>query len=649
MVSSFRVVEHIVKGCHTRDYVGATAHGDVDMPVLAVKQYVPVDNPTPEPGDVTIIGAHANGFPKVRLAFMLLKLSNPSGPYQELYEPLWDEIHERASRIGVRIRSIWIADMWNQGKSGVLNESILGNDPSWADHARDLMNLINQKQDLMPHPIVGIGHSMGGTQLSLLALFHPRLLRSLVLIDPVIQVPNGSIAPAISSTPRRDVWPSREAAVERFKGSKFFQAWDPRVLEKWIEYGLRDIPTELHPNPDSGCKPVTLTTSKHQELFSFLRPTYREVPGEAYLDKDPIADEEYPGYPFYRPEPLQVFRRLPELRPSVLYLFGDKSELSTPAQRKAKMARTGTGIGGNGGATAGRVKDVVLACGHLVCMEKVAESADAIAAFLSAELDRWREEKHEVDSYRNGMPRKQQITIDDRWAAESLHFGITGQSSAMASSGEATGARAQTSAQDDIEGDIMRFSDLDFARLGLPTEGENITNSPLPQSLPYHDRPSASRCHHCGNSDDVTASNSDFFSEQVPTWTPVLGGRVLKYYLNQSFRKAIQYELEQQAKVPPQKGGHREVTAPIVLHLRREISNLAFQDDAADTYAIRHFNQLSDHRPTFQPRVHAIMMRVWIQWKGGETHRQKTSQPPYPTLPALSDEHNCRLVHLWAV
>jgi alpha-beta hydrolase superfamily lysophospholipase len=36
---------------------------------------------------------------------------------------------------------------------------------SWWDHSRDLMNLINQKQDEMPHPLVGIGHSMGGAQL----------------------------------------------------------------------------------------------------------------------------------------------------------------------------------------------------------------------------------------------------------------------------------------------------------------------------------------------------------------------------------------------------------------------------------------------------------------------------------------------------
>jgi hypothetical protein len=33
---------------------------------LAVKQYIPLDNPNPQPGDVTILAAHANGFPKVR-------------------------------------------------------------------------------------------------------------------------------------------------------------------------------------------------------------------------------------------------------------------------------------------------------------------------------------------------------------------------------------------------------------------------------------------------------------------------------------------------------------------------------------------------------------------------------------------------------
>ncbi|RKL49902.1 hypothetical protein BFJ70_g1075 [Fusarium oxysporum] len=357
MASSFRMVQHIVNGCHTRDHRAATANGDDDTPKLSVKQYIPLDNSTPKPGDLTIIAAHANGFPK------------------EMYEPLWDDIYQCASQTGIRIRSIWIADMWNQGQSGALNEKILGNDP------------------------------------------HPRLLRSLVLLDPVIQIPNGSIPPAISSTARRDIWPSREEAAARFRGSKFFQAWDPRVLDRWIEHGLRQVPTELHPAQGTEKdERVTLTTSKHQELFTFLRPTDREVPGEEYLDKDPVADEEYPGYPFYRPEPLQVFRRLPELRPSVLYIFGETSELSPLEQREAKMARTGTGVGGSGGAAAGRVKQIVLDCGHLVAMERVTECADAIIGFLGSELERWQQEKEEFERYWKKQSRKEQITIDENWA-----------------------------------------------------------------------------------------------------------------------------------------------------------------------------------------------------------------------------------------
>ncbi|KAL7621672.1 hypothetical protein AAE478_008999 [Parahypoxylon ruwenzoriense] len=401
MSSHFRVVEHTVNCQHTREYPAATAHGDLDIPKLAVKQYVPLDY-EPQPGDVTIVGAHANAFPK------------------ELYEPLWDDLYEQAAENGFRIRSIWIADYWTQGKSGQLNERILGNDPSWTDHARDLMCLINQKQDEMPHPLVGIGHSMGGAQLTQLSLYHPRLLRSLVLIDPVMQIKNGSVAPAILSTSRRDKWPSREDAVRKFKQSKFYQSWDPRVLERWIQFGIRPTPTELYPEePKEGVQgegQVTLLTSKHQELFTFLRPTYRGDPTETFTDFDPVLKAEHPGYHFYRPEPAQIFRRLPELRPSVLYVFGQKSDLSKPGACEEKMRVTGTGPGGSGGAALGRVKRVDLDCGHLVAMEKVKECARATAEFLGSELSRWRRDQQAFQQYWLTKSRKEQITIDENWA-----------------------------------------------------------------------------------------------------------------------------------------------------------------------------------------------------------------------------------------
>lgn len=45
---------------------------------------------------------------------------------QELKEPLWEEIYERLSRQGLRIRSIWIADSAPQAESAAINAENLG-------------------------------------------------------------------------------------------------------------------------------------------------------------------------------------------------------------------------------------------------------------------------------------------------------------------------------------------------------------------------------------------------------------------------------------------------------------------------------------------------------------------------------------------
>lgn len=63
MASPFLVREHVVPGQHVREYARATGGAQEDVLELAVKEYVPRE--TGGEGDVTIIGAHANGFPKV--------------------------------------------------------------------------------------------------------------------------------------------------------------------------------------------------------------------------------------------------------------------------------------------------------------------------------------------------------------------------------------------------------------------------------------------------------------------------------------------------------------------------------------------------------------------------------------------------------
>lgn len=414
----FRVVEHTVECQHIREYPGATANTQEDELHLAVKQYIPLDNPNPQPGDVTILAAHANGFPK------------------ELYEPLWEELYARSKANGFRIRSIWMADVAHQGQSSVLNEDLLGNDPSWFDHPRDLLHLVNVKRKEMPRPIIGIGHSMGGAHLAQLCLIHPRLIHTLVLLDPVIQRQTTQLDPlevakqklviaktTQLSTYRRDLWPSRKAAEDGFKRNPFYQAWDPRVLDRWVKYGLRELPTAIHPLPEeskNGEKPVTLTTPLHQEVFTFSRPNYDGPPGKDV----PINRVTHPdlnpnhlgSWPFYRPEPSRVFSQIQHLRPSVLYIFAGKSDMCLPEMIADKMENTGVGLGGSGGALAGRVRNEYLKeYGHLLAQEAPVDCAEAAGKWIGQELARWREEERMFREQWDRKSKVEKMTIDARW------------------------------------------------------------------------------------------------------------------------------------------------------------------------------------------------------------------------------------------
>jgi hypothetical protein len=104
-------------------------------------------------------------------------------------------------------------------------------------------------------------------------------------------------------------------------------------------------------------------------------------------DLDP---ESLMTYPFYRPEPSNTLSRLETLRPSALYIFGETSPMSPTWARELKMKVTGTGLVGSGGAKEGRVKEVVLQdIGHLVAMEASGQCADATAAWLRQEMQRF--------------------------------------------------------------------------------------------------------------------------------------------------------------------------------------------------------------------------------------------------------------------
>jgi len=61
----FRIEEHVIASQHVREYPGATADSQEDVLKLHIKQYTPLDSDPSSSDALTIIGAHANGFPKV--------------------------------------------------------------------------------------------------------------------------------------------------------------------------------------------------------------------------------------------------------------------------------------------------------------------------------------------------------------------------------------------------------------------------------------------------------------------------------------------------------------------------------------------------------------------------------------------------------
>ncbi|KAL8799773.1 MAG: hypothetical protein Q9182_005639 [Xanthomendoza sp. 2 TL-2023] len=119
MSSYFDITPHILPGQYIREYPAATADSQEDSLQLHVKQYTPSNRHTCPEGAVTIIAAHANGFPK------------------ELYEPFWEALCKSSEQRGLHVRSIWMADVVNQGMSSVLNEDKLGNDRKNLSPKRD--------------------------------------------------------------------------------------------------------------------------------------------------------------------------------------------------------------------------------------------------------------------------------------------------------------------------------------------------------------------------------------------------------------------------------------------------------------------------------------------------------------------------------
>jgi len=79
------------------------------------------------------------------------------------------------------------------------------------------------------------------------------------------------------------------------------------------------------------------------------------------------------------------------------------------------METTGVGLGGSGGAGAGRVKEILMKkVGHLIPMDKVVETAQHCSTWIASELAGYRKNEELLQRFRKAQNENERYTITEK-------------------------------------------------------------------------------------------------------------------------------------------------------------------------------------------------------------------------------------------
>ncbi|KAJ5721890.1 uncharacterized protein N7483_009824 [Penicillium malachiteum] len=262
---------------------------------------------------------------------------------------------------------------------------------------------------------------------------HSRLFHSVSFLEPMIQMESpsklGGPSSALWTSLRPDVWPSAQDAKKHIRTNGFWRRWDPKCVDQYIRFGLRPVPTALYPNSKFGSEIVTVTTKKAQEAWSYLRLNATSRDGNSELNKEHFlnpdlatvakeGDNNHPDWALVCPWCCIAFEYLLYIRPSVYYIFGEKSHINPPERRRDKLERTGKGLGGSGGVAANRVRSDIISKGsHMAPLEKINDTARLLSGWLESQMKAYQAEQdfwahHESDKTEQGG-----LALSKKWMA----------------------------------------------------------------------------------------------------------------------------------------------------------------------------------------------------------------------------------------
>ena len=114
----------------------------------------------------------------------------------------------------------------------------------WTIFRDDLVALLAQ---LTIEPAILVGHSLGATTGLMAAAAAQSRVRALILVEPVLVPPAGieDCEPAMGlvqrAAQRRSAFPSREAALDSYRGRGIFASWPDSAIRDYLAGGLIEI------------------------------------------------------------------------------------------------------------------------------------------------------------------------------------------------------------------------------------------------------------------------------------------------------------------------------------------------------------------------------------------------------------------------
>ena len=109
----------------------------------------------------------------------------------------------------------------------------------WAELGSDVASLRTELDGAW----LGVGHSSGAAAIAMAEINAPGTFEALLLIEPIVLPPPHERVEdhelVRMTLRRRFAFGDRDAAIANFAGKEPFGSWDPRVLEAYVDGGLR--------------------------------------------------------------------------------------------------------------------------------------------------------------------------------------------------------------------------------------------------------------------------------------------------------------------------------------------------------------------------------------------------------------------------